>query len=119
MTLEEILKQLKKQIKSQNNEVVNCNDAKVGGGYYNFPHTRNYDSDLGFLIEMYKELTSKYNNLLISFDEFIEILQSILTQIEVIVTEEVNKLLQDGKIFLDTNYVEDTKTLQFIFKGVV
>lgn len=35
-----------------------------------------------------------------------------------IVTEIVNKALQDGSIFLDTNYNEHTKTLEFIFKKV-
>lgn len=34
------------------------------------------------------------------------------------VTKIVNEALQDGSIFLDTNYIEDTKTLEFIFKKV-
>lgn len=84
-------------------------------GYYEFPHTRNYDSDLGFLIQMYQELTAKYDDLLISFDEFREMLKIILDQIEVNVTDEVNKLLQEGKIFLTTKYNEDDKSLEFIF----
>lgn len=84
-------------------------------GYYEFPHTRNYDSDLGFLIQMYQELTAKYDDLLISFDEFKEMLNIILDQIEVNVTDEVNKLLQEGKIFLTTKYNEDDKSLEFIF----
>lgn len=117
-TLAQILEQLK-QARQNNPAIVNSGDVVAGaGGYYDFPHTRTYDSDLGFLIKMYEDLTNKYDNLLISFDEFIEILESILTQIQVIVTEEVNKLLQDGKIFIDTNYIEETKTLQFIFKAV-
>lgn len=38
--------------------------------------------------------------------------------IEEIVTKIVNEALHDGSIFLDTNYVEQTKTLEFIFKKV-
>lgn len=30
-------------------------------GYYEFPHSRNYDTDLGYLIKQYKELIEKYN----------------------------------------------------------
>lgn len=115
-TIEDIKKLLEKKLleKKQRTDVNVC----PSGGYYDFPHTRNYDSDLGFLIKMYQELTARYDDLLISFDDFIKILNSILTGMEVIVTEEVNKLLQDGKISLDTNYIEETKTLQFIFKEV-
>lgn len=83
--------------------------------YYEFPHTKEYDRDLGFLIQMYQELTAKYDELLISFDDFKEMLSIILDQIEVNVTNEVNKLLQEGKIFLTTKYNEDDKSLEFIF----
>ena len=30
--------------------------------YFEFPHTRNYDSDLGFIIKKLDELTTRYNN---------------------------------------------------------
>lgn len=32
-------------------------------GYYNFPHTRNYDSDLGFLIKRYQELIERIDGI--------------------------------------------------------
>lgn len=32
-------------------------------GYYDFPHTRNYDSDLGFLISRYKELIERVDGI--------------------------------------------------------
>ena len=32
-------------------------------GFYDFPHTRNYDSDLGFLIKRYNELIAKVDNI--------------------------------------------------------
>ena len=28
-------------------------------GYYDFPHTRNYDQDLGFLIKKYKNMIAE------------------------------------------------------------
>lgn len=115
MTIRELLEQLK-QVRQRNPEIVNkCNAPMAGGGFYDFPHTRNYDTDLGFLIQMYQELTEKYDDLLISFNEFIEMLSIILDQIEVNVTNEVNKLLQEGKILLTTKYNEDDKSLEFIF----
>lgn len=32
-------------------------------GFYDFPHTRNYDSDLGFLIKRYNELIAKVDTI--------------------------------------------------------
>lgn len=32
-------------------------------GYYDFPHTRNYDSDLGFLIKKYNELIERIDGI--------------------------------------------------------
>lgn len=61
-------------------------------GYYNeFPHTRIYDGDLGWLIKMYKELLAKYtsNN---------EYLNEILENLEDFTQEQLNKWLEDGTI---------------------
>lgn len=117
MTLEQILEQLK-NVQKNNHAIVNSVDVVAGaGGYYDFPHTRTYDSDLGFLIKMYLELTNKYDDMLISFDEFIEILNSILNQIDASVIKEVYKLIKEGKIYLVTEYIAEKKALKFIFKG--
>lgn len=117
MTLAQILEKLK-NVQQNNHAIVNSVDVVAGaGGYYDFPHTRTYDSDLGFLIKMYVELTNKYDNLLISFDEFIEILDSILKQIDASVIEEIYKLIKEGKIYLVTEYIAEKKALKFIFKG--
>lgn len=35
-------------------------------GYYDFPHTRNYDTDLGYLIKQYLNLREEVNNLIAS-----------------------------------------------------
>lgn len=61
-------------------------------GYFNeFPHTRIYDGDLGWLIKMYKELLAKYtsNN---------EYLSEILDNLEGFTQEQLNKWLEDGTI---------------------
>ena len=42
-------------------------------GYYEFPHTRNYDTDLGYLIKRYKELSNQYNTL----SEYVKHLKTI------------------------------------------
>lgn len=61
-------------------------------GYFNeFPHTRTYDGDLGWLIKMYKELLAMYtsNN---------EYLSEILDNLEGFTQEQLNKWLEDGTI---------------------
>lgn len=78
-------------------------------GYFNeFPHTRGYDGDLGWLIKMYKELVALYKSNNDYLDDIIKNLSQVVTQ-----------LIADGDIYLSTNYIEDTKTLQFIFKSEV
>ena len=37
--------------------------------YFDFPHTRNYDSDLSFLIEQYQTLLNKVEELIGKIDE--------------------------------------------------
>lgn len=69
--------------------------------YYEFPHTRNYDQDLGYLISMYKELDKKYESISKS------------------ITEYINKLIIEGKLFVATEYNETTETLKIIVRGDV
>ena len=37
--------------------------------YFDFPHARNYDSDLSFLIEQYQKLLNKVEELIGKIDE--------------------------------------------------
>lgn len=46
-------------------------------GYYDFPHTRNYDGDLGYLIHQYKVLYDDYKNLKIKQSEFEKALKEL------------------------------------------
>ena len=45
--------------------------------YYDFPHTRNYDTDLGYLIQKYQELLDEFNNINVNgLKEDVEILKA-------------------------------------------
>lgn len=78
-------------------------------GYYNeFPHTRNYDADLGFLIKAYKELLQNYKDI----NEYIK---NINDNIVKIAQDVIMQALEDGKIKLKTRYIPETETLEFIF----
>lgn len=71
-------------------------------GYYNeFPHTRGYDGDLGWLIKMYKELLEYFSN------------------IDNILNENLEKILQDflesGELYVDGVYTSQTQDIKFIF----
>lgn len=56
---------------------------------YDYPHTGNYDQDLGFLIRKYKELDKKYDILL-------EIYDLVKKEIKDITIEQLQKWLDDG-----------------------
>ena len=61
-------------------------------GYFNeFPHTKSYDGDLGWLIKMYKELIARYksNN---------EYLNEINQKIEDMTEEQLKEWLEDGTL---------------------
>lgn len=74
-------------------------------GYFNeFPHTRGYDGDLGWLIKTYKELLEYYNNI-----------NNILTDR---IEEILNNYLKDGLLFIDAIYTPETENLSFVFKKV-
>lgn len=71
-------------------------------GYFNeFPHTRNYDGDLGWLIKMYKDLLSYYSD------------------IDNILNNNLEKILQDylesGKLYINGVYTPQTQDIKFIF----
>lgn len=74
-------------------------------GYFNeFPHTRGYDGDLGYLIKMYKDLVEYTRNI-----------EKVLTNnLEAI----LNKYLNDGELFVDAVYTPETEDLKFIFTRV-
>lgn len=71
---------------------------------YDYPHTGNYDQDLGFLIKQYKDLIDGYKGLIDIYAKFLE-------EIE----KNINELLASGKITLDGLYNEEDTSLSFVF----
>ena len=71
-------------------------------GYFNeFPHTKGYDGDLGWLIKMYKDLLAFY------------------CDIDKILNNNLEKILQDylesGKLYINGVYTPQTQDIKFIF----
>ena len=86
-------------------------------GYYNeFPHTRGYDGDLGWLIKIYKELLRNYSSILNDYKHVLEEIAGINDNIEGYVTIVVNEALESGTIHLSTTYDEANSRLIFNFK---
>lgn len=56
---------------------------------YNYPHTGNYDQDLGFLIRQYKKLNKDY-------DTLVKIYEQVKKDIEDITIEQLQKWLDEG-----------------------
>lgn len=87
-------------------------------GFYNFPYSRNYDSDLGFLIKRYQELNNDYNTLL-------QIYEKVQNDIQNITIEQLQKWLDDGtfsdlinqQIFQELN-TEITNIKKYLFDFV-
>lgn len=73
-------------------------------GYYDFPHTRSYDSDLGFLIKSYNDLMDNYKKLI-----------DIYSRIEDKIQDVVIQLFQEEKIQLDAIYDEVDESISFTF----
>lgn len=71
---------------------------------YDYPHTGNYDQDLGFLIKQYTDLIDGYKGLIDIYAKFLE-------EIE----KNIHKLLASGKITLDGIYNEANTSLSFVF----
>lgn len=62
-------------------------------------------------VEMLYQLLEKVNALITNVNQ-------INANIISLVNEIINNALQDGQIFLDTDYNPDTKTLTFVFKKI-
>lgn len=66
-------------------------------GYFNeFPHTRSYDGDLGYLIKMYKKLVAEYGSIEDQYKVLVKIYEQVHNDIESITIEQLQKWLDDG-----------------------
>ena len=69
-------------------------------GYYEFPHTRNYDTDLGYLIKRYLELSTNFESLEKNFNDLKAWCISQLNSetLKTLVANKLDEWLQDGTL---------------------
>lgn len=79
---------------------------------YDFPHTRNYDSDLGFLIEYYKEVKKAYDGTWAKINELADYLETHLPEL---VNEYIDIALKEGKIAFNMKYTASDTSLTFSY----
>lgn len=78
------------------------------------PYIGMFDLDLIYQssdVELLYQLLEKVNAL-------IQNVNQINANVVQLVNEIINNAIQDGSIFLDTDYDEETKTLTFVFKKI-
>ena len=81
-------------------------------GYYEFPHTRNYDSDLGFLIEYYKEVKKSYDGTWDRINELSDYLESHLPELA---SDYLDEALKAGSIAVNLKYTASDTSLSFAY----
>lgn len=72
---------------------------------YDFPHTRKYDDDLGFLIEYYKEVKEAYDGTWAKINELANYLEKHVPEL---VSEYLDTALNEGRISMKVHYQEVT-----------
>lgn len=72
---------------------------------YDFPHTRKYDDDLGFLIEYYKEVKEAYDG---TWDRINELANYLETHLPELANEYIDTALNEGRISMKLKYQEVT-----------
>lgn len=72
---------------------------------YDFPHTRKYDDDLGFLIEYYKEVKESYDG---TWEKINELANYLETHVPELVSEYLDTALNEGIISMKIKYQEVT-----------
>lgn len=63
---------------------------------YDYPHTGNYDQDLGFLIKRYKELIEEYESVNDKYETLLKIYEMVQKDIKEVTIEQLQKWLDDG-----------------------
>lgn len=86
----------------------------VGGNamsyLYDFPHTRKYDDDLGFLIEYYKEVKEAYDGTWARINELADYLETHLPELA---SEYLDNALKNGTIAVNLKYTASDTSLTF------
>lgn len=88
----------------------------VGGNamsyLYDFPHTRKYDDDLGFLIEYYKEVKVAYDGTWARINELADYLETHLPELASAYLDEALKM---GRIAVNLKYTAEDTSLSFSY----
>lgn len=88
----------------------------VGGNamsyLYDFPHTRKYDDDLGFLIEYYKEVKEAYDGTWARINELADYLETHLPELA---SAYLDEALKAGRIAVNLKYSADDTSLTFSY----
>lgn len=77
---------------------------------YDFPHTRKYDDDLGFLIEYYKEVKEAYDGTWARINELADYLETHLPELA---SDYLDTALKAGMIAVKLKYDEEDTSLTF------
>lgn len=79
---------------------------------YDFPHTRTYDADLGFLIEYYKQVKEAYDG---TWDRINELADYLETHLPELVSDYIDIALREGRIAVNLKYSSDDTSLTFSY----
>ena len=79
---------------------------------YDFPHTRKYDDDLGFLIEYYKEVKEAYDGTWARINELADYLETHLPEL---VSDYIDIALREGRIAVNLRYTASDTSLTFTY----
>lgn len=79
---------------------------------YDFPHTRTYDSDLGFLIEYYKQVKEAYDGTWARINELADYLETHLPELA---SEYLDNALKKGLIAVNLKYTASDTSLTFTY----
>lgn len=79
---------------------------------YDFPHTRTYDSDLGFLIEYYKQVKEAYDETWARINELADYLETHLPDLA---SAYLDEALKAGRIAVNLKYSADDTSLTFSY----
>lgn len=79
---------------------------------YDFPHTRKYDDDLGFLIEYYKEVKEAYDGTLARINELADYLETHLPELA---SDYLDIALREGRIAVNLRYTASDTSLTFTY----